>query len=88
MKQTFIIEVNGKNNNALFPKYHDFWRVGCKRKETALKYLAAWKRQAIENGLQSLYECLLIDGATYDIIATPDGVHETETVLSGYMKDL
>lgn len=31
MKQTFIIEVNGLGS-PLFPKYYDFWRVGCKRK--------------------------------------------------------
>lgn len=88
MKQTFIIEVNGKDNEKLFPKYYDFWRVGCKRKETALKYLKGWKMQAIEKSLENLYKCFFVEGATFAIIATPDGVHETETVLSGYMKDL
>lgn len=44
--------------------------------------------QAIEKGLENLYKCFFVEGATFAIIATPDGVHETETVLSGYMKDL
>lgn len=88
MKQTFIIQVNGEKESPLFPKYFDFWRVGCKRKETALKYLKGWKKQAIEKGMESLYKCFFVEGATYQIIETPDGYNEGETVLSGQMKDL
>lgn len=88
MKQTFIIQVNGEKESPLFPKYFDFWRVGCKRKETALKYLKGWKKQALDNGLDSFYKCFFVTGATYQIIETPDGYNEGETVLSGQMKDL
>lgn len=88
MKQTFIIKVNGRKDSPLFPKYYDFWRVGCKKKETALKYLKGWKQQAIEKGYEKLFKCFFVEGAQYEIVATPDGYNEAETVLSGYMNDL
>lgn len=86
MKQTFIIEVNGLES-PLFPKYYDFWRVGCKRKETALNYLKGWKQQAIDNCCESLYKCFFVPGATYSIISTPENGAQ-DTVLSGLMEDL
>lgn len=67
---------------------HDFNRVSCKRVSTALRYLAGWRRQAIERNLQWLYRTLCRDDAHYEIVATPDGYHETEVVASGMMKDL
>lgn len=53
-----------------------------------MKYLSGWKAQAVEKGLESLYKCFFVEGATYKIIATPDGVNRGETVLSGFMKDI
>jgi hypothetical protein len=67
---------------------HDFNRVGVKRKETALKYLAGWRQQAIQKGWIRTFATLCRDDARYEIIATPDGYHETEVVASGWMKDL
>lgn len=80
-KQTFIIMVKA-------PSDQDFFRVGCKRAETALRYLKGWKQQALDKGLKSLYNVFFEEGATYSIVATPDGYHKTETVLSGKMCDL
>ena len=76
--------------NAYNPKEydHDFNRVSVKLVKTALRYLAGWRRQAIECGLQSLYATLCRDDARYQIIATPDGYHTTEVVAEGWMKDL
>lgn len=101
MKQTFIIqhwygaptyiEAARKNlNEGYAPEKYgtDFNRVGCKRKETALAYLANWKRQAIESGWEKLYRTLCRDDARYEIIATPDGYHLGDVVASGMMKDL
>lgn len=67
---------------------YDFNRVGCKRVSTALKYLAGWRKQAIEKDLKWLYPTLTRDDAHYAIIATPDGYTETEVVAEGMMKDL
>lgn len=95
-KQTFIVEhwygaptsreasrlSNGKTIG------YDFNRVGCKRVSTALRYLAGWRKQAIEKDLQWLCPTLTRDDAHYAIIATPDGYTETEVVAEGMMKDL
>lgn len=67
---------------------HDFDRVGVKRVDTALKYLKSWRRQAKEKGYVTLFATLLRNDARYEIVATPDGYHETEVVASGMMKDL
>ncbi len=67
---------------------HNFDRVGVKRKETALKYLAGWRQQAKVSPWAFLHGTLVRDDARYEIIATPDGYHETEVVASGWMKDL
>lgn len=100
-KQTFIIqhwygaetyieaarrEVNEGHN----PKEHDhdFNRVGCKRLQTALKYLANWRKQAKERGWETLFGTLTRDDAHYEIIETPDGYHHGAVVASGMMKDL
>lgn len=100
-KQTFIIqhwygaetyieaarrEVNEGHN----PKEHnhDFNRVGCKRVETALKYLANWRKQAKEYGYKTLFGTLTRDDAHYEIIETPDGYNCGAVVASGMMKDL
>ena len=88
MKQTFIIKLNKKNKTVNGQNVYDFFRVSCKKKETALKYLKGWKQQAIEKGFESLYKCFFCEGAYYEIIETPDGYHETDVVLSGFMKDL
>lgn len=95
-KQTFIVEhwygaptyldasrlSNGETVD------HDFNRVACKRASTALKYLAGWRKQAIEKNLQWLFRTLTRDDAHYAIIATPDGSTPTEVVAEGMMKDL
>ena len=67
---------------------HDFNRVGVKRKETALRYLAGWRKQAFRNGWTRTFATLCRDDARYEIIATPDGYHEEGVVASGWMKDL
>lgn len=67
---------------------YDFNRVSCKKVETALKYLANWKKEALERELFYLYPTLLREDAHYEIRATPDGYNETETVARGMMKDL
>lgn len=98
-RQTFIIEhwygaktYREASCTATFEKKDvigsDFNRVACKRKQTALRYLANWRRQAKEEDLQWLYPTLCRDDAHYQIVATPDGYHETEVVASGMMKDL
>ena len=102
MKQTFIIKhwygaetyseairkqgLTDGNGNKVSGR--DFDRVGVKRKETALRYLASWRMQARQRGCESLYATLCRDDARYEIIATPDGYTETEVVASGWMKDL
>lgn len=100
-KQTFIvstwygatsyIEAARKEANEGYnpEKYgHDFYRLSCKKLETALKYLAAWKAQAKEKGLNFLYRDLLQDGAQYMIMTTPDGYNEKDVVAAGYMSEL
>ena len=84
-KQTFIIqhwygagtyiEAARKSVNAYNPQEydHDFNRVSVKHVKTALRYLAGWRKQAIERGMQGLYRTLCRDDARYQIIATPDG---------------
>lgn len=88
MKQTFIIELNKRNKIVNGQNVYDFFRVSCKKKETALKYLKGWKQQAIEKGFESLYKCFFCEDAYYEIIETPDGINEGDTVFSGFMKDL
>lgn len=67
---------------------HDFNRVACKRVETALKYLANWRKQAKERGYKTLCATLTRDDARYAIEATPDGYNSTGIVAQGWMKDL
>lgn len=101
MKQTFVISTwygadsyiqaaKLEANNGYNPeKYgHDFSRVGVKKQETALSYLAGWKQQAIEKGLQFLYRTYCREDAQYEITSTPDGYNKKEVVASGFMKDL
>lgn len=66
----------------------NFDRVTCKRATTARGYLAKWRKEALEQGLQWLFKTYCRDDAHYQIVATPDGYHETEVVLAGVMKDL
>lgn len=87
MAQTFIIQVNKEKRSELNGLY-DLWRVSCKKKETALRYLKNWKKEADEKGMHYLYRCFFCEGATYEIVATPDGYNETEVVLSGLMSNL
>lgn len=81
MKQTFIIKTSGGGRE-------DFHRVGCKRVETALKYLKGWRLQAIGKGWDKLFTDLTASDASYKIIATPDGYNLGEVVASGFTADL
>lgn len=95
-KQTFIVkhwygaptsrEASRLSNGETID--YDFNRVACKRVSTALRYLAGWRKQAIEKNLKWLFRTLTRDDAHYAIVATPDGYTETETVAEGMMKDL
>lgn len=86
-KQTYIIVLN-KDKIGDPSHVYDFFRVGCKRKETALRYLKNWKKQAIERGWKFLYPCFFCEGAKYEIIETPNGYDCETVVYSGYMSDL
>lgn len=95
-KQTFIVEhwygaptyrEAVRNSNGETVDY-DFNRVGCRRASTALKYLAGWRKQAIENNLKWLFRTLTREDAHYAIVATPDGYTPTQVVAEGMMKDL
>lgn len=95
-KQTFIVEhwygaptyrEAVRNSNGKTVDY-DFNRVGCRRASTALKYLAGWRKQAIENNLKWLFRTLTREDAHYAIVATPDGCTPTQVVAEGMMKDL
>lgn len=69
------------------PVGYDFYRVGVKRVKTCLRYLAGWRKQALENGWQSLYGTLCRDDGHYEIEDTSvswDG----KVVASGMIKDL
>lgn len=89
MKQTFLIEIN--RELAFTDKradYYDFFRVGCKRVETAKRYLKGWVKQAKEKGCEFLYKGFFMEGATYIITATPDGYHKEYIAASGKIADL
>lgn len=99
-KQTFIIQhwygaetylgaARREANEGHNPKEydHDFNRVGCKRLQTALKYLKNWRKQAKERGWEYLYAVLIRDDARYEIRATPDGYHEEGVAAKGWMKE-
>ena len=65
----------------------DFFRVSVKRVETAKKYLANWRKQAIDKGWTTLYAVLTRNDAQYEIRATPDGYHEEGVASKGWMNE-
>lgn len=90
-KQTFIVHhwTSGYANHteAIRNKENwDFNRVGCKRVETAVKYLKNWVKEAPRWG--NLYKTLIAEDARYEIIATPNGYDGNEVVACGWIKDL
>lgn len=87
-KQTYVVKHWYGADNYLDAEKNDFNRVSCKRVSTALRYLAGWRRQAKELGLEKLYDTLCRDDAHYEIVATPNGWDGTEVVAKGMMKDL
>ena len=87
---TYIEAARRNVNEGYNPEKYgtDFNRVSVKKVETALRYLAGWRRQAKEQGFEVLYQTLIRDDAHYQIIATPDGYHCENVVAEGMMKDL
>lgn len=84
MKQIFIVQINEVTDG----EYYNFFRLGCKRKETALKHLKGWIEQANSSELDRwLYRCFFKEGATYKIISTPDGSTEGDVVASGFCSE-
>lgn len=77
-RQTFIIHINRREAD------HDFYRVSCKKIETAMRYLKNWYEFGQEN---YCFRHFYRDGATYQIVETPNGYHEGAVVKEGLMNE-
>lgn len=82
-EQTYLIETFNKHGE----RYH-FFRVGCKKVSTCIRYIKNWRDEAIKTGWVSLYKEFADKESIYTITATPDGYHKTNVVASGKIFDL
>lgn len=87
-RQTYIVKVwcNAPTWIDANPEDRDFYRVGCKKVETAIRYLKGWVKQS--EGYKSLYRYFFGKDARYEIIATPNGYDGDEIAASGLICQL
>lgn len=93
MKQTFIVSCwagGGSYLDAVKNGHdHTFYRLACKKVETAKQYCKGWREQAkvIFSGA-SFCQHLTSEDAQYMIEDTPDGYHTGDFKEIGYIKNL
>jgi hypothetical protein len=93
MKQTFIVSCwagGGSYLDAVKNGHdHTFYRLGCKRLETAKKYLKEWRKQALELYADAcFYKHLTSDDAQYIIEESNEDYPIGDVLENGYIKNL